>query len=62
MMLLLLLLLRMMMGRRTSAAVRLAAVLRWVRVLIRGTALLLLLLLLSLVWISLPLLLGRVGA
>ena len=59
---LLLLLLRMMMGRRTSAAVGLAAVLRWVRVLIRGTALLLLLLLLSLVWISLPLLLGRVGA
>ena len=54
-------LLRMMMGRRTSAAVGLAAVLRWVRVLIGRTALLLLLLL-SLVWISLPLLLGRVGA
>ena len=60
---LLLLLRMMMMGRRTSAAVGLAAVLRWVRVLIGRTALLLLLLLLlSLVWISLPLLLGRVGA
>ena len=60
-MLLLLLRMMMMMGRRTSAAVGLAAVLRWVRVLIGRTALLLLLLL-SLVWISLPLLLGRVGA